>query len=88
MFAPEHLRCGYGRQATRLVLRHAFQSLGLHRVDLRVLDFHERAIHLDLRCGFVTEGRERDSCRMDERWYDDIVIGILAHEYGATASIR
>ena len=80
MFAPQHMGRGYGFEATRLVPSYAFESLGLHRVDLRVLDFNERVIHLYRRCGFVTEGRERESCRINESWHDDIVMAILAHE--------
>lgn len=85
MFSPEHLGRGYGTDATRLVLGHAFVILGLHRVDLRVLDFNTRAIRLYRRCGFVVEGRERESCRINERWHDDIVMALLAHEHETTS---
>ncbi|MFK5584791.1 hypothetical protein [Serinicoccus sp. LYQ131] len=33
------------------------------------------------RCGFVEEGRERDSCRMGDTWFDDVIMGILEHEF-------
>ena len=35
---------GYGTEATRLMLDHAFGTLGLHRVALFVFEFNERAI--------------------------------------------
>ena len=44
MYAPQFLGRGLGTESVRLVLRHAFGTLGMHRVDLRVLDFNDRAI--------------------------------------------
>lgn len=79
-FSVEHLGRGWGGEVTRLVLDHAFDVLGLHRVDLRVLAFNERAIRSYERSGFVVEGRERDSCRLDGVWHDDLIMGILAND--------
>lgn len=81
LLSPWLLRRGFGGEATRLVLGHAFGSMGLHRVDLRVLEFNENAIAMYRRCGFVEEGRERDSCRMGRAWYDDVIMGVLDHEF-------
>jgi RimJ/RimL family protein N-acetyltransferase len=50
---------GYGTEATALMLRHAFETLGLHRVALSVFEFNERAIRAYRRVGFTTEGRAR-----------------------------
>ena len=76
---------GYGSEATRLVLRHAFTTMGLHRVDLRVLEFNTAAIACYRRCGFVEEGRERESCLLDGLWYDDVLMSILEHEFHASS---
>jgi ribosomal-protein-alanine N-acetyltransferase len=81
MFAPSHLGRGLGTEATRLVLDHAFRSMNLHRVDLRVLAFNDRAIASYRKCGFVQEGRERESCWLDGQWHDDIIMGVLATEF-------
>ena len=81
MFAPSHMRRGLGTQATRLVLAHAFGSMNLHRVDLRVLAFNDGAIASYRKCGFVQEGRERDSCWFHGQWHDDIITGVLATEF-------
>jgi RimJ/RimL family protein N-acetyltransferase len=86
LLSPELLDHGYGSEATRLVLAHAFGPMALHRVDLRVLAFNERAIAMYRRCGFVEEGVERDSCRMGGQWYDDVIMGILAHEFSDGSS--
>ena len=44
---------GYGTEATRLMVDHAFGTLGLHRVALYVFEFNERAVRAYQRCGFV-----------------------------------
>lgn len=84
---PDLLGRGLGSAATRLVLQHAFGPLALHRVDLRVLAFNDGAITMYRRCGFVEEGRERETCRMGQAWFDDVIMGILDREFqeGATS---
>ena len=72
---------GLGTAVTRLVLRHAFESLGLHRVDLRVLADNERAIRVYLKCWFTHEGIERESARVGEVWRSDVMMSILEEEY-------
>jgi RimJ/RimL family protein N-acetyltransferase len=74
---------GYGTEATRLMLDHAFGGLGLHRVALTVFEFNERAIRAYLRCGFVVEGRARESIWRDGRWWDEVGMSILATEWQA-----
>lgn len=74
---------GFGTEATRLVLRHAFETLLLHRVELRVLEFNARAIACYRKCGFVEEGIEREDALIDGRWYSDLRMSVLEHEYRA-----
>jgi RimJ/RimL family protein N-acetyltransferase len=72
---------GYGTEAVRLLLRYAFDDLGLHRVDLRVLAYNARAIRCYEKCGFVREGVERESACVDGAWEDDVMMAILESEY-------
>jgi RimJ/RimL family protein N-acetyltransferase len=81
---PAALGLGYGTEAIGLLLGHAFDALGLHRVGLRVLAYNERAIRAYARCGFVVEGRERESALVDGAWHDDIMMGLLATEFSAS----
>jgi RimJ/RimL family protein N-acetyltransferase len=80
LYDVSQLGKGLGREAIRLVLSHAFGMLRLHRVDLRVLAYNERAIRCYRACGFIEEGRERESARVGKAWYDDIIMGVLARE--------
>ena len=86
MYAPQFLGRGLGTEAIRLVLRHAFGTLQMHRVDLKVLAVNERAIAAYRACGFVEEGRERESCWVEGRWHDDVVMGVLDREFAALDS--
>ncbi len=83
LYDVSQLGKGLGREMIRLVLSHAFETIGLHRVDLRVLAFNERAMRCYRACGFVEEGRERESARIGDVWHDDIIMGILSEEYQA-----
>ena len=74
---------GYGTHATRTILRFAFGELGLHRVQLDVLDYNARARRCYEKCGFVEEGRERQAKFRNGRRCDNVLMGILAHEFSS-----
>lgn len=74
---------GYGTEATRLMLDHAFGSLGLHRVSLAVFAFNERAIRSYRKVGFVVEGRAREAIFRDGRFWDEISMSVLEPEWRA-----
>ena len=77
MFAPSHTGRELGTQATRLVLDQGFGSMNLHRVDL----LNDGAIASHRTCGFVHEGRERDSRWLAGQRHDDIIMGARATEF-------
>ncbi|MEM9725650.1 MAG: GNAT family protein [Pseudomonadota bacterium] len=81
LFAETHLGRGIGREAVRLTLHHAFGSMGLHRVDLRVLAYNQRAIRCYAACGFVHEGTEREAALVGDAWVDEWIMGVLSHEH-------
>ncbi|WP_434441933.1 GNAT family N-acetyltransferase [Lentzea sp. E54] len=69
---------GYGSIAIRHVLDHAFKERDLHRVDLEVYEFNDRAIHVYKKLGFQEEGRLRDALLWDGVFHDAIVMSILS----------
>ncbi len=77
---------GYGTDATRLMLDHAFGTLGLHRIALTVFEFNERAIRAYRSCGFVIEGRSRESVWRDGRWWDELAMSVLSSEWQPRAA--
>ncbi len=78
---PDLLGQGIGQEAMTLILTHAFDTMGLHRVSLRVLEYNHRAIAAYKKVGFVEEGREREAGLVQGKRYDDLIMGVLAHEY-------
>ena len=74
---------GYGTEATRLMVGHALDALGLHRVALTVFAFNERAIRSYRSVGFVAEGRAREAIWREGRWWDEISMSILADDWAA-----
>jgi RimJ/RimL family protein N-acetyltransferase len=72
---------GYGTEATQLMLDHAFGALGLHRIGLYVFEFNERAIRAYRRCGFLVEGRARESIWRDGRWWDELAMSLLDSDW-------
>lgn len=68
---------GYGTEITRLVVDHALDVVGLHRLSLGVYDFNPRARHVYEKCGFMLEGRLRDALHCDGRWHDELVMSVL-----------
>lgn len=83
LVAPERRGQGVGRVMTLLALEHAFEALGLHRVDLGVFDFNDTAIRCYESCGFVREGLERDSVLVGEVYWSAVQMSILEHEWRA-----
>ncbi|EIM26231.1 GNAT family N-acetyltransferase [Microvirga lotononidis] len=80
---PQCLGKGLGTQAIMLVLGHAFHDLKLHRIGVRVLAYNTRAIRAYQKCGFQIEGREREAAFVDGQWHDDVIMGLLEHEFTA-----
>ena len=74
---------GYGTEATRLMLDHAFGTLNLHRIGLSVFSFNERAVRSYRSCGFVVEGRAREAIWRDGRWWDEISMSVLEPDWAA-----
>ena len=74
---------GLGSEAIRVILRYAFEDSGLHRVGLSVFEFNEPAISAYEKLGFKKEGRLRQALRRDEKFYDAILMSILAPEWRA-----
>lgn len=87
IFDISKLGMGLGTEVTRLVLDYAFTKLGLHRVDLRTLEYNTRAIACFEKCGFVKEGVEREGALIEDHWETDIMMSILEQEYRSKTGI-
>jgi RimJ/RimL family protein N-acetyltransferase len=79
---------GYGTETTDLMLEHAFNQLGLHRVGLSVFAFNERAIRSYQKSGFAIEGRAREAIWRGGRFWDEIAMSVLDQEWRAARDGR
>jgi RimJ/RimL family protein N-acetyltransferase len=74
---------GLGTDVTRVLCDHAFATLNLHRVWLRVFADNARAVRVYERVGFVLEGRQRDADYRDGRYRDLVEYAMLRPEWEA-----
>jgi len=77
----EHFNKGYGSEALILSLNYGFGMLNLHRIELEVFLFNERAIHVYEKIGFKREGIRRDGWFFNNKYYDMIIMSILEEEF-------
>ena len=77
---------GYGAEALGLALQFAFQELNLHRVQLTVFSYNQRAIALYEKLGFRREGIYREHLERDGTRFDMYLYGILRPEWLAAQS--
>ncbi|OGS49063.1 MAG: hypothetical protein A3K68_06735 [Euryarchaeota archaeon RBG_16_68_13] len=77
----EYWSKGHGTDAMIAVLRYAFDGLGLHKVNLDVLEYNARAIRVYERCGFVREGVRRDELYKRGRFVNLVRMSILESEF-------
>jgi RimJ/RimL family protein N-acetyltransferase len=78
---PEFYGRGYGTEATRLMLGHAFDTVGLHRIELEVYAFNPRARHVYEKVGFRYEGTRRQALRWEGEWVDAHIMAVLAPDW-------
>jgi diamine N-acetyltransferase len=72
---------GYGTEALQLILRHAFDTLNLNRVHLRVFANNARARRSYEKAGFVLEGTLRQAVYRRGRYIDMLIMGVLRSEW-------
>ncbi len=61
---------GYMTEALTLVLRYAFQSLKLHRLEANIQPDNKSSIKLVERCGFTKEGFSKKYLKVGGKWRD------------------
>ena len=81
-FAP-FVRKGYMTEAVDLALRHAFRSMGLHRVEANLQPANDRSRALVERLGFRWRGFSPRYLKVAGRWRDHERWAVLAEEWRA-----
>lgn len=83
LVSPEQRNRGMGRAMIAAALEVAFDTLALHRVELRVFDFNEPAIRCYEALGFCREGLLRDTRRIGRVHWSTLVMSLLDDEWRA-----
>jgi RimJ/RimL family protein N-acetyltransferase len=74
-------RQGFGTEATRLMLRLGFDTLGLHRISAAIGPDNVGSISLVESLGFKYEGRLRDHVFTNNAWRDSLLYSLLEDEW-------
>jgi diamine N-acetyltransferase len=72
---------GHGTAVMRLLLKHGFETLNLHRIFLRVYETNPRAIRTYEKVGFVHEGRMRQALYRQGQYHDILLMSVLRPEW-------
>ncbi|MFJ4617995.1 GNAT family N-acetyltransferase [Streptomyces sp. NPDC088812] len=89
LIGPRGRGRGIGTEATRLVVGHGFERLGLHRIQLEVYGDNARARRVYEKAGFVVEGVRREAALRDGVWVDEVLMALLDREWAdLTATAR
>jgi RimJ/RimL family protein N-acetyltransferase len=76
--APEVRGRGVGTRLMDWLVSFAFDDLALHRLELVVFSFNERALRLYKRTGFREEGLAVEARKASDGYWDLIYMGLLA----------
>ncbi|MFJ8533310.1 GNAT family N-acetyltransferase [Streptomyces sp. NPDC093591] len=83
IIGPKGRDRGLGTEATRLIVGHGFDQLGLHRIELEAYGHNHRALRVYEKVGFVVEGVRREAESRDGEWVDSVVMALLDREWAA-----
>jgi RimJ/RimL family protein N-acetyltransferase len=77
----EHTGKGLGKEALKMLIDFGFYEFNLHRIQLSVIAYNERAIRLYEGLGFVREGSYREFVNRGGNRVDLCLYGLLKHEW-------
>jgi [ribosomal protein S5]-alanine N-acetyltransferase len=72
---------GYVAEALPAMVRFAFETLGLHRLEADADPRNAASIRALERVGFVREGYQRERYHMLGEWQDGVLFGLLRREW-------
>jgi ribosomal-protein-alanine N-acetyltransferase len=71
---------GLMREALAAVIRHLFETAGLHRVEANIMPRNQRSLQVVKSLGFVNEGLARDYLQINGVWEDHLHMVLLSKE--------
>jgi RimJ/RimL family protein N-acetyltransferase len=81
LHSKNSLNKGYGTEATQLAQKFTFEELKLNRLELEVFSHNIRGIKAYEKAGFKKEGILRQSLYMNNKYSDEVLMGMLQEDY-------
>ena len=80
---PSHRGRRLADDAARLLQHHLIRERGIHRIELEIYGFNERAQRHAERAGFVREGVKRKAYARGDGWVDGVLYALVAEDLDA-----
>jgi RimJ/RimL family protein N-acetyltransferase len=77
---------GVGVAMARALQRHLLRERGLHRIQMEIYGFNERAIAHAERAGWIREGIRRKAYLRDGTWVDGVLFGLVQEDLDVAES--
>ncbi len=75
-----YARSGHMTAAVTAIIPYVFKTLQLHRLEAACLPFNEASVRLLKRSGFNEEGYARRYLRINGKWQDHLLFGLIADD--------
>jgi RimJ/RimL family protein N-acetyltransferase len=72
---------GYGSEAGDLLLRYAFLTLGLRKLNTSIYAFNKRSLGCALKQGFRREGVQKSQVYKNGKYHDVVLLGLFARSW-------
>lgn len=76
-----HTRKGYARRAVMAAVGHAFDRIGLNRIEAACQPENVASAQLLSQCGFQLEGRAKDYLKINGVWRDHDIYAVVARNW-------
>ncbi len=73
----EFIGKGFGPEAIKLLVTHAFEELELHKLFLQVISDNKRAIEAYKKVGFAVVGKMKDHSFLGGKYHDVIIMELI-----------
>ncbi|MNJ66880.1 putative ribosomal N-acetyltransferase YdaF [compost metagenome] len=77
----EYIGMGLATKATKLLINHSFEELGLRKVEINVARENLKSKAIPERLGFTAEGTIRNYEYLNGEYHDRIIYGLLQDEW-------
>lgn len=81
LYGEDIKRKGLGTDAVVTIMKYAFEELQINKLYSTILEYNEASLRLFEKCGWEREGILKESVYKNNKYVNEIVIGILKEQY-------